>query len=166
MKGKRILFLYMLMVLGAGCSTGLGRLGETSQEIANRYGAPSSSRTVGDFTRSRYQMKSFEITIFYREGKSALEVFAKRGISQDDARQVVVAVAGHPVGCPSPEQEDQLRQAAGITDDDERFWRWVTPALPINAAFNPVDCTIAFFSDAGVYARIEQALGGGSIAGS
>ena len=165
MTGKKSLFLYLLVVLAAGSSTGLARLGETSKAIEGRYGPPLSTRILSDFTRCQYQKQSFAITIIYQNGHSVIEIFAKRGLSQDDAGKVAELVATHPVGAPDSEHEDQIRQATGITSADERFWVWTSPTSTI-AAFNPVDCTVAFFSEPEVYVRVQQALASASLAGS
>ena len=154
------------MALAAGASTGLARLGETSQAIDDRYGQPLSTDVLSGFTRCQYQKQSFVVTVFYEEGRSILEIFAKRGFAQDEASQLVSLVATHPVDPPSPAQEEQIRHAARITSTDEVFWAWTNPAAPVDAAFNPIECTLAFFSDPGVYARVQHALASAPLAGS
>ena len=164
MKGTGILIF--LMVLAAGCSTGFSRLGESPQVIAQRYGPPVSTWALPGFTKCVYEKQSFAITIFYQNGVSVLESFARRGLDQATARQLAVVVATQPIACPSPDQESQLREAAGITSKDDVFWVWTTPTQPMSAAFNPVECTIAFFSAPSMYATIHQALMSEPLAGS
>ena len=164
MKGIRILFA--LAVLTAGCRTGFARLGESAQAIQQRYGAPVSAAAMPGFTRCVYERDSFAITIFYQNGVSVMESFARRGLDQATARELAKVVAAHEISCPSPEQESQIRQAAGITSRDEVFWVWMTPTQPVSAAFNPMECTIAFFSAPATYATIRQALASEPLAGS
>ena len=166
-KGPKFLFLYFAMLLAAGPCIAFARLGDRPQALQQRYGPPVSSAPLPGFegldalhaiTRSQYQKLDFLVTVFFRDGHSVLEIFAKRGLSQVEARQVVMMVATHPVGGPAPGQEDHIRQAAGITCKDMVFWTWTTPALPIAAAYNPIECTLSFFSEPTLYARIQQAL--------
>jgi hypothetical protein len=168
---KSHLFFCFAALLAA--ATAHGRLGESPQALSQRYGPPLSTATLPTpqgsgrlkpITRCQYQKLGFLIDVYYQGGQSILELFATRGLSQDEARKVVIQVATHPVGCPSPAQEDQIRQAAGITLKDEVFWIWTSPTLPINAAYNPVECTLAFFSEPAIYARIQQALSSAPIA--
>lgn len=154
------------MLLGAGCSTGLARLGDSPQNLDQRYGTPVATAAVGAFTRCRYEKQGYTITVFYQNERSVLEIFAKRGMSQDEAAQVVNLVAAHPVGSPYPAQETQIRQATGITCRDEVFWAWTGPTLPVDAAYNPIECTLAFFSEPAVYASIQQALASDAPGGS
>jgi hypothetical protein len=156
MQGNRI--LYVLILLTAGGHIAYARLGESPQAIEQRYGRPLSSVSLTDFTRSVYEKQSFAITVFYRNGVSVLETFARRGLDQVTARKVVIQVAARSIGCPDGTQESQIRHASGITSRDEVFWIWTTPAFPMNAAFNPIDCTLSFFSQPALYASIHQAL--------
>jgi len=164
MKGTRILFF--LMVLATGCRTGLARLGDSPQAIQQRYGPPVSSGLIPGFTQCQYEKESFAITIFYQNGVSVLESFARRGLDQATARQLATVMAAHEISCPSPTQESAIRQAAGITFRDEVFWVWATPTQPVSAAFNPMECTISFFSAPAMYATIRQALASEPLAGS
>jgi hypothetical protein len=164
MKGTRVLFV--LAVLAAGCRTGFARLGESAQVIEQRYGAPVSAAAIPGFTQCVYEKESFAITVFYQNGVSVMESFARRGLDQATARQLAVLVAAHEISCPGPSEESRLRQVAGITCRDEVFWVWTTPAQPVSAAFNPMECTIAFFSAPATYATIRQALASEPLAGS
>lgn len=154
------------MVLAAGCRTGFARLGECAQIIQQRYGPPVSTAAIPGFTRCVYEKESFAITIFYRNGVSVLESFARRGLDQATARQLATVVAAHEISCPSPAEESQIREAAGITFRDAVFWVWTTPTQPVCAAFNPLECTIAFFNAPSMYAAIRQAVASESLAGS
>jgi hypothetical protein len=153
-------------VLAAGSLTGFARLGETPQIIAQRYGAPVSTGAIPGFTRCLYEKESFAITIFYQNGVSVMESFARRGLDQATARQLATVVAAHDISCPSPGEESRIREEAGITFRDEVFWIWTTGAEPVSAAFNPLECSIAFFSAPAMYATIHQALASDSLAGS
>jgi hypothetical protein len=166
MKGKTTSLLCFLTLLAAGSSSALARLGETSQAIEDRYGPPLSSAVISDFTRCQYLKQSYVMTIFYKDGHSVLEIFAKRGFVQDEAGKVVSLVAAHPVDVPDATKEDEIRQAAGITCKDVVFWTWAGSAATVDAAFNPTECTLAFFSDPAVYARVQQALASDSITDS
>src|ERR1700679_599417 len=120
MRGIRTLLL--LMLLAAGCPPAFGRVGESSQAIEQRYGAPISSGSLSGlsgFTQSMYEKESFALTVFCQNGVSVLETFARRGLDQAGAREVVVHVAAHSIGCPDSTQELQIRQASGITSKDE-----------------------------------------------
>jgi hypothetical protein len=168
MMGKRILFFCFVLLLAVGARTCFARLGEDQRAIQQRYGPPASTTDVQGLqgvTRCQYHKIEFVVTVFYQDGHSILEIFASRGLSQEDAHKVVYLVATHPVGAPAPAQEERLRQAAGITCKEEVFWTWTTPTLPINAAYDPVECTLTFFSDPDVYARIERAVASMPIAG-
>jgi hypothetical protein len=136
----------------------LARLGETSQEMEKRYGPAITSGSLPGFTQCTYQKQSFEITAFYKDGVSVLEKFARRGLDQETARQVVVLVAATAIGCPDAAQEAVIRQASGITLKDEIFWAWTNGGQAVNAAFNPIECTVSFFGDPAVYASVQAAL--------
>jgi len=156
MKGHR-LWLF-LMILATCSGTSFARLGDSLQSIGQRYGAPLSTGPVGSFTRAVYQTDAFEITVFYQNGVSVLETFARRGLDQATARQVVALVAGPSFIRPDQGHEDQLRKDTGITGKEEVFWTWTASTLPMNAAYNPVECTLVFFSQPAVYAGVHQAL--------
>ncbi len=164
MKGTRILFC--LMVLAAGCQTAFARLGESPQMVEQRYGAPVSTGEIPGFTRCVYEKNAFAITIFYQNGVSVLESFACRGLDQATARKLATLVATHEICCPSPGEESQIRQASGINYRDEIFWVWTTASQSVNAAFNPMECSIAFFGAPAMYATVRQALASDSLAGS
>ena len=175
MKAHSVLFFCFAMLLATAPPAARARLGDSPQALQQRYGPPLSTATLPGLqgldalhpiTRCQYQKLGFLVTVFYQRGQSIIELFASRGLSQDQAHKVVIQVATHPVGSPSPAQEDQIRQAAGITLKDEVFWTWTSPALPIDAAYNPVECTLSFFSDPSIYARVRQALSSAPIAGS
>jgi hypothetical protein len=162
MKGTGIL---LFLMVAASCRTGFARLGEAPQAIQQRYGPPVSAGAITGFTRCVYEKESFAITIFYQNGVSVLESFARRGLDQATARELAKVVATHEVSAPSPSQEAEIREAAGITFRDEVFWVWTTPALLMSAAFNPAECTIAFFSAPATYASVRQALASEPLAG-
>jgi hypothetical protein len=177
MTGNRISCLCFAALLAALPCTGFARLGENPQSIQQRYGTPLSTVDLPHIfvTRRQYQKLDYQVTVYYKSGRSVLEVFAKRGLTRDQAREVVVLVATHPVGSPSPEQESQLRQASGITAKDEVFWIWTAAAspgyatgvsIPICAAFDPDECTLAFFGEPQIYAQIQQALSSDRPTGS
>jgi hypothetical protein len=156
MRGTRALLL--LFVLAAGCGRAFGRLGESSQAIEQRYGAPLTTGSLTGFTECTYEKESFMITVFYQNGVSVLEKFASRGLDQASARQVVVQIAARSIGSPDATEECQIRQASGITTKDEVFWTWKNAAQKVNAAFNPVECTLAFFADPAICPRVQHAL--------
>jgi hypothetical protein len=156
MRGIRTLFL--LIVVAASCGPAFGRLGESSQAIEQRYGAPISTGSLSGFTQCTYEKESFAITVFYQNGVSVLETFASRGLDQTIARQVVLQVAAHPIGCPDATEECKIRHTSGITTKDEVFWTWKNADQTVNAAFNPVECKVAFFGNPAVYATVQQAL--------
>jgi hypothetical protein len=153
------------MVLAAGCRTSFARLGESPESVEQRYGKPLSSTSLSDFTRCMYEKESFAITVFYQNGVSVLETFAKRGLDQATARQVVALVAAYSIGCPDATQECKIRMASGITAKDEVFWTWKKSAQSVNAAFNPVECTLAFFGEPSVYASVHKALASDPLPG-
>jgi hypothetical protein len=156
MKGYKIWIF--LIVLAACSGTSFARLGGSPQSVGQRYGAPLSADSVGVFTRMVYQKDAFEITVFYQNGVSILETFARRGLDQPTARQVVALIAAQPILRPIQCDEDKLRKDTGITGKDEVFWTWTAATLPMNAAYNPVECTVAFFSKPADYASVHQAL--------
>jgi len=156
MKGPGILLI--LTLVAAWSSTSFARLGEGPDALRQRYGDPLSSGTVGAFTQSVYQKSGFSISVFYQDGVSVLETFSGR-LQQADARKLVASVAGtsalvRPAQC----DENVIRKAAGITCKDEVFWTWNGPAGPMSAAFNPVECSLSFFSQPPVYLTIHEAL--------
>lgn len=156
MKGPRILLISSLVA--AWCSTSFARLGEGPDALRQRYGAPLSSGTVGAFTQSAYRKGGFSITVFFRDGVSVVETFAGR-LEQADARKLAASVAGtSALARPAQCDENVIRKAAGITCKDEVFWTWKGPAGPVTAAFNPVECSISFFSQAPVYLAVHEAL--------
>ena len=179
-----------MIAFAAGACTGFARLGESPQAVQQRYGQPVSTGVVTPFTRCVYEKDSFAITVFFRNGVSVVETFAKRGLDQATARQVAVLVAARAIASPDQAREGQLRQAAGITCKDEVFWSWkipapvVTPGQPPaaaqsipsarsataaeseTAAYNPVECSLAFFSAPEIYATVQQALAAAPLAGS
>jgi hypothetical protein len=157
MRRMRILCFLALLILAA--RPALARLGETSQAMEKRYGPAISSGSLPGFTQSVYEKGGFAITVFYKDGVSVLEKFATRGMSQATARQVVVLVAATQIGSPDASEEAVIRQASGITSKDEVFWAWTAAdGQPINAAFNPLECCLAFFGDPVIYASVQQAL--------
>ncbi len=158
--------LLFWMVLAAGCNPAFARLGESPQIMQQRYGPPVATVAIPGFTQCRYEKESFAITIFFQNGVSVMESFARRGLDQATARSLAVLVATHEISCPSPSEESQIRQASGITFRDEVFWAWDAPAQRVSAAFNPMECTIAFFSEPMMYANIHQALLSAPLAGS
>ena len=166
MMGKKTFFVCLMMLAAAGMSPAFGRLGDAPQSLEQRYGPPVSTATLPGFTRCQYEKMSYQVTVYYQDGRSVMEQFAKRGLSQDEAVKVVALVATHPVASPGPGQEFQIRQATGITYKDEVFWSWAASATTVDAAFNPMECTLAFFNNADVYAKVQQALSAGSLAGS
>jgi hypothetical protein len=156
MKARGILcFLSMLAAAGGTCHA---RLGESPSAMEGRYGAPIASAPLPNFTESMYGKDGFAITVYYQNGVSVMESFASRGMDQTTARKVVYLVANHPVGSPDSDEEAQLREASGITCKDEIFWMWTAGGMPVKAAFNPMECTLAFFSDPAVYAGVQKAL--------
>ncbi len=163
MKGTTIAGL--LMLLAAASPTAFARLGESPQLIEERYGAPVSTGTVPGFTRCVYEKQSFAITVYFRNGISVLETFARRGLDLATARSLAAVVAARPIACPDPATESQIRQATGITSKDEVFWIWTTPVESTGAAFNPMECTVAFFNSPAVYASVRQALASDPLAG-
>lgn len=149
--------IYLIALVLLSWQSALARLGETSQEMAKRYGPAISSGSLPGFTQSTYEKQSFEIVVFYKDGVSVLEKFAKRGLDQETARQVAMLVAATSIGCPDATQEAVIRQASGITTKDEVFWNWTNGGQAVNAAFNPIECTLSFFGDPAVYASVQQA---------
>ena len=154
------------MILATGSATASARLGDSPEALEQRYGAPVSTSIVSGFTRCQYLKASFTITIFFQNGVSVLETFACRGFSEQLATAVVDHMANRSVGEPDQTQENQIRQAAGITYKDEVFWSWPAPNSQVIAAFNPLECVLAFFSEPATYANIQQALVSAPLAGS
>ena len=162
--GKKSLMIF-LMVLAAGSYPAFARLGETEKELDERYGPPVSTAKLANFTRCQYEKTSFAITVFYQNGASVLETFARRGLDQKLALDVAAHISGRPIGVLDPAQENQIRQAAGISCKEEVFWTWSSSDLPVTAAFDPSECVLAIFRDPGVYAAIQQALASAPLAG-
>jgi hypothetical protein len=136
----------------------MARIGDKPQAIAQRYGVPITNETFGDFTRCAYQKDGYAITIFYQNGVSVMETFASRGLDQNGARTVVTHIAECQIGSPAPDEEGKIREASGITSQNEVFWTWTSGNQSFDAAFNPVECTLVIFSQPSVYAGIHQAL--------
>ena len=153
--------LLAILTLAAGCATGFGRIGENAQDLQKRYGAPTSADTVGAYQRAVYEKSGFEITVYYSNGSSVMEIFAGR-FDQAVARKLAVQVAGVAGGGTFAEadacHEAALRKDSGITSADDVFWLWTAAGSPMTAAFNPVECTLTFFSKATLYADIHKAL--------
>ena len=124
--------------------------------MQSRYGTPVATAQVQGYIRCQYEKDSFLISVFYFGGRSVIEEFARRGLSQEDARKVVQLVAGQPLVNPSPAQETALRQAAGINNKEEVFWLWSSGPTAMNAAFNATECTLTFFHDPVFWARVQQ----------
>jgi hypothetical protein len=156
---------HFLTLLLLGCQPALARLGESPQAMQQRYGPAISSGSLPGFTQSVYEKQSFQITVFYKDGGSVLEKFARRGLDQATAQQVVVLVAAGSIGCPDAGQEAQIRQASGITSKAEVFWTWTHGSETINAAFDPLECCVAFFGDPSDYASVQQALASAPLPG-
>jgi len=161
MKGTVLL---LLLLVAIAPRTASARVGESPQDLQQRYGPPLSSADLpgllGVMCR-QYQKLDFLVTVYFHNGRSVFELFAKRGLSPDQAQQVVTLVATHPVASLSPAEQNQLRHSTGITSRNEIFWTWTTqtaPPVPVNAAYNPDECTLTFFSDPAMYAQIQQAL--------
>jgi hypothetical protein len=155
----------VLLLLAAGCQAAFARLGESPQAIEQRYGPPLTTGSLTGFTQCAYQKQAFRITVFYQNGISVLETFTSRGMDQATAREVVVLVAASSIGSPDQAQECKIRQASGITNKDEVFWTWKNASQQVNAAFNPLECTLAFFGDPAVYAGVHEALANAPLPG-
>ena len=95
-----------------------------------------------------------------------LEQFAKRGLLQPEAVEVITLVATHPANDVPPGAEAQIRKASGISDPGVVFWSWAaTPTVGMVAAFNPVECTLTFFSNPAIYSGITQSIAAAAKAG-
>ena len=157
MNGSRSCLI--LLLLAACCVTAAARIGEGEGDLMKRYGPPLSSEAVGDYQRSVYEKNGCSITVFFANGRSVMESFTGRGFDQITARKLAVAVASNPsFGCPDAKQETLIRQASGISDSEEVFWTWRCSGALLTAAYNPLECTLTFFSAPAVYAGVHKAL--------
>ena len=155
MRGK---VLFLPVVLACLCQSAWARLGESSQAIGQRYGTPISSQVLVGFTRCVYQKDAYAIFVFFQNGVSVMETFASRGLDQNTARTLVSHIAQSQIGCPGPDDESKIRQASGITARDEVFWTWTASGQSFDAAFSPVECSLAIFNQPSIYASIHQAV--------
>jgi hypothetical protein len=145
-------------MLLAVSGTALARIGEKADNLEKRYGAPNSTTAVGPFQCAVYQKGDFLITVYYENGSSVMEVFSGR-LDQPTARQLAVRVASNGFfAAADAGHEAALRAATGITTQDEMFWTWTASGAPMTAAFNPVERTLTFFSQPGIYANVHKAL--------
>jgi hypothetical protein len=145
-------------ILAAGGVTAFGRIGEKSQDLEARYGAPVSTSAIGPYQCSVYQKEGVNITVYYKSGASLMEVFAGR-LDQPTARKLAVNVAGNVAfAAADADREAALRTASGINNPDEMFWTWTASGASMTAAYNPVECTLTFFSLPCTYAAVHRAL--------
>ena len=155
MRGK---VTFLAIVVACFGVSAWARLGESPETLAQRYGTPLATQALGDFSRSIYRKEGYEITVFYQHGVSVMETFASRGLDQASARSVVSHIAQGQIGCPGPDDESKIRAASGIASRAEVFWTWKAGGVTYDAAFNPVECTMAIFNQPSIYAGIHQAL--------
>jgi hypothetical protein len=142
---KIIAFILTFVVAGSA----FARLGETPQQLEQRYGAPRKTETIGKFTRLIYLVKETTVvTVIFEDGKSIVEIFApKDPMLVGEAEGIVKTFADGKQVFKMPRQTVKMVYSIVPEDDDEVGWA-VGSTI---AVFTPAGNIVVWFADVNRY---------------
>ena len=136
---------------------GLARLGETVEQLDQRYGKPLKTEDFGGFSTRTYEKGNYSITATLADGKSVVEIFSKRGMTDDDANQVLALIAGPDAFHLNQEKENAIRGIIGLSHSDQVWsWRKDNPDLQRGVSFNPIEGRMIFFVDPKTCGEVQR----------
>ncbi len=88
-----------ICLLGLGAVTALARLGETTNEVQARYGAPVGQDSFLGLPANSYNFSAFNVLVVFKEGKSFIEALKPLNESDRLETDQAEALASRIAGC-------------------------------------------------------------------